>query len=121
TADLAEANRELEAFSYSVSHDLRAPLRAIAGFTALLLDGYGDRLDEEGTRLMQRVVTNVDRMDELVTDLLTFSRMSRVPVSKRTIAPGQMVRDIVEELTAANPGRRYDVRIGTLPPCSADS
>ena len=121
TADLAEANRELEAFSYSVSHDLRAPLRAIGGFTTILLDSYADRLDDEAMRLMRRVVSNVHRMDSLVTDLLTFSRMSRVPVTKRTIAPGQMVRDIVDELMAAQPERRYDVRIGTLPPCSADS
>jgi len=121
TADLAQANRELEAFSYSVSHDLRAPLRAIGGFTEILLDDYGDALDEEGTRLMRRIVMNVHRMDALVTDLLTFSRMSRVPVSKRTIAPGQMVRDIVDELLAEYGERTFDVRIGTLPPCSADS
>ncbi|HLU77892.1 MAG TPA: PAS domain S-box protein [Burkholderiales bacterium] len=121
TADLAEANRELEAFSYSVSHDLRAPLRAIEGFTSILLDDYAPRLDEEGTRLMERVISNVQRMDELVTDLLTFSRMSRVPISKRTVAPGQMVREIVAEFVAASPERRFDVRIGTLPPCSADA
>lgn len=121
TKDLAEANRELEAFSYSVSHDLRAPLRAIGGFSTILLDSYADRFDDEGARLLQRVIANVHRMDELVTDLLTFSRMSRVPVTKRTVAPGQMVREIIDELLAAYPDRRYDIRVGTLPPCSADS
>ncbi len=121
TADLAQANRELEAFSYSVSHDLRAPLRAIGGFTEIVIDAYGAMLDDEGKRLMQRIVSNVRRMDALVTDLLTFSRMSRVPVSKRTIAPGQMVQDIVDELAAEHGGRRFEVRVGTLPPCSADS
>ena len=121
TADLAQANRELEAFSYSVSHDLRAPLRAIGGFTEIMLDAYAAMLDDEGKRLMQRIITNVRRMDALVTDLLTFSRMSRVPVSKRTIAPGQMVHDIVDELVAEHKDRRFEVRVGTLPPCSADS
>ena len=70
--------------------------------------------DRSASRL-QRVLANVRRMDALVTDLLTFSRMSRVPVSKRTIAPGQMVQDIVDELAAEHGGRRFEVRVGTLP------
>ncbi len=120
TADLAQANRELEAFSYSVSHDLRAPLRAIGGFTEILSDAYSALLDEEGRRLMQRIITNVGRMDSLVTDLLTFSRMSRVPVSKRDVVPESIVRDVVEDLLAEHGDRRFDIRIGRLPLCSAD-
>lgn len=120
TADLAAANHELEAFSYSVSHDLRAPLRAIAGFSRIVLDSHGDDLLPEAQRLMHRIGANVERMDALITDLLTFSRMSRMPVTKRLLEPDALMREVAEELCAEQGERQIDLQIASLPSCSAD-
>ena len=83
TAELAAANQELEAFSYSVSHDLRAPLRAIDGFSQALLEESGDRLEENGKRYLQRVRAGAQKMAELIDDLLSLSRVSRQPLDGR--------------------------------------
>ncbi|MFP4484241.1 MAG: sensor histidine kinase [Spirochaetota bacterium] len=81
-AQLETANRELESFSYSVSHDLRAPLRAIGSFVDILTEDYRNRLDEEGERYLSIIQSNVDRMNELIRDLLAFSRLTRQPLTK---------------------------------------
>jgi PAS domain S-box-containing protein len=91
TQELEVANRELEAFAYSVSHDLRAPLRAIDGFSRIILDEYADVLDEEGQRLLGIVRENTSRMDQLITDLLALSRATRlemksIPIDMRLMA-----------------------------------
>ncbi|HKO87735.1 MAG TPA: PAS domain S-box protein [Burkholderiales bacterium] len=120
TADLAAANRELEAFTYSVSHDLRAPLRAIAGFSRIVVDNESTDLSPEAQRLMLRIGANVDRMDALITDLLSFSRMSRMPLAKRSLAPDTLAREVVEELLAEHPGRAVVIQVRPMPDCLAD-
>ena len=90
--DLQSVNKELEAFAYSVSHDLRAPLRHIAGFTELLLKDAEPVLDDKSRRHITRILQSADRMDNLVDDLLAFSRIGRVETQKTTINLEQLVR-----------------------------
>ena len=120
TAQLEAANRELEAFSYSVSHDLRAPLRAVDGFSQAVLDDFGPQLPEECQRQLRTVRESAQRMGMLIDDLLTFSRLSRAPLNKHDVNMGQLVRDIIEVLRPEREGRQIDIRIGELPPCSCD-
>jgi PAS domain S-box-containing protein len=118
TAELEKANSELEAFSYSVSHDLRAPLRGIAGFSAMLENKYGSQLDGEGKRITAVIRKNTIRMGELIDDLLAFSRLGRQPISKSTIASQAMVQEIVNELDTN--GKPVQWQIGHLPECWGD-
>jgi PAS domain S-box-containing protein len=120
TAELEAANKELEAFSYSVSHDLRAPLRAIDGFTRLFQESCGEQITPENQQLLERVVISAQRMSQLIDDLLRFSRYSRQPLSKQTVPTGQLVRDTLQELRSREGGRNLDLRIGELPDCQAD-
>jgi PAS domain S-box-containing protein len=120
TAELEAANRELEAFSYSVSHDLRAPLRAIDGFSQAVLEDFGPTLPADGQRQLQVIRQGAQRMGELIDDLLTFSRLSRQPLGKLTVEPGPIVRAALSDLKAQCAGRRVDISIGDLPPCEAD-
>ena len=83
--ELEQANNELEAFSYSVSHDLRAPLRAIDGFSQALLDEYGEKLDTQACQYLQRVRTGTKKMSRLIDDLLKLASMSRAVVQKESI------------------------------------
>jgi light-regulated signal transduction histidine kinase (bacteriophytochrome) len=85
TAELQAINRELEAFSYSVSHDLRAPLRAIDGFSQILLEDYPDALDEQGKHYLERVRAGSENMGQLIDDLLSLSRIGRQTITKKTI------------------------------------
>ena len=102
-AALEAANKELEAFSYSVSHDLRAPLRAVKGFTKILADEYGGRLDEIGLEYLARVQDATRRMSELIDDLLELARMTCVAVEKSQVDITKLARDVAMELSAANP------------------
>jgi PAS domain S-box-containing protein len=120
TAQLEAVNKELEAFSYSVSHDLRAPLRAVDGFSRILLDEHAAQLAPEAQRYLRLVRESATRMGELIDDLLTFSRLSRQPLKVQLIAPADVARRAVEDLRAEQEGRRVDIRIGDLPVCSAD-
>jgi signal transduction histidine kinase len=104
--DLEDANRELEAFSYSVSHDLRAPLRSIDGFSRILLEDYADKLDEEGADYLGRVRGASKHMALLIDDLLELSRVSRGPLRREVIDLSAMARDIVKKLERAHPERR---------------
>lgn len=118
TQELKAANQELESFSYSVSHDLRAPLRAIDGFSYILLartDLPGDVRTQ-----MQKVRQNVMQMDNLINALLNFSRMSRQPLQKEDIRPEHLVRDVIEELAQEQEGRTVRITISPLPPCRGD-
>ena len=105
TAELEESTRELDAFAYSVSHDLRAPLRAVAGFSELLLADYCDRLDETGQDYLRRVLAATDRMGDLIDDLLNLSRAARAEVSRQAVNLTAMAHRIAAELVSADPDR----------------
>lgn len=120
TADLQAANKELEAFSYSVSHDLRAPLRAVDGFSQAVLEDYGAQLPEEGRRCLQTIRNGAQRMGNLIDDLLTFSRLSRLPLNKQAVNMAGLAREALHELNGQRNGRQIDVRIGDLPGCEGD-
>jgi PAS domain S-box-containing protein len=120
TAQLQTANKELEAFSYSVSHDLRAPLRAVDGFSQAVLEDYGAQLPEEGRRYLHTIRDGAQRMGMLIDDLLTFSRLSRAPLKTQPVNTGQLVRTILDDLGFQSAGRQIDVRLGALPACLGD-
>jgi PAS domain S-box-containing protein len=120
TAQLEAANRELEAFSYSVSHDLRAPLRAVDGFSQAVLEDYGPQLPEEGRRYLQTIRDGAQKMGMLIDDLLTFSRLSRGPLRKQEVDAGALVRGVIEDLHAQREGRKIYLRIAELPACEGD-
>ncbi len=120
TAQLEAANKELEAFSYSVSHDLRAPLRAIDGFSRILLDEYGPQLDAEAQRYLQIVGENAQQMSHLIDALLAFSRLSRQPLNKQLVDMNQLARQALDEVRRDQPDRSPELVSGDLPPCRAD-
>jgi light-regulated signal transduction histidine kinase (bacteriophytochrome) len=117
---LEAANKELEAFSYSVAHDLRAPLRAIDGFSRILLEEHAPTLTPEAQHYLNVVRKNSQRMGLLIDDLLAFSRLSRQPLNKQPVKPADLVRQSVDELRAEQQGRRVEIAIGDLPACRAD-
>ncbi len=120
TAQLAAANRELESFSYTVSHDLRAPLRAIDGYARMLENDYGPSLDQGGQRLTGIIRANARRMDELINDLLSFSRLGRAEMRSVTIDMKSLVHSIFEELRTLEDRPGLEVHVGDLPPASGD-
>jgi len=120
TADLEAANKELEAFSYSVSHDLRAPLRAVDGFSQAVLEDYGPQLPEEGRHYLQTIREGAQRMGTLIDDLLTFSRLSRTPLKKQAVNTDHLVRHVLEGLNSHQENRQVELRIGDLPVCQGD-
>ncbi|MBX3264298.1 MAG: PAS domain S-box protein [Labilithrix sp.] len=119
-ADLELANRELESFSYSVSHDLRAPVRAIAGFALLLEEDHAGELGEEGRRLLGVVRKNAQRMGLLIDDLLAFSRTGRQALAIEEVDMEALAREALEDARRAEGEREYEVRIAPLPKASAD-
>ena len=118
-AQLEAANKELEAFSYSVSHDLRAPLRSIDGFSRMLMRDYHELLPAEGQRKMQVVRDSAQQMGRLIDELLTFSRLSRQPLNKEPVAPA-MARSILADMSDEQNGRQIEISIADLPICQAD-
>jgi PAS domain S-box-containing protein len=120
TAELTQAYKEMEAFSYSVSHDLRAPLRAISGFARILLEDFRGELPAEAARLLARVAQNAERMGALIDGLLEFGRLSRQPLRLARVRPADLVREVLEELAPMREGRRLDIRVGDMPECEAD-
>lgn len=101
TKALQEVNKELESFTYSVSHDLRAPLRAIHGYSQMLFEDYGGKLDEEGVRLLNAVKFNAKRMGQLVDDLLAFSRIGKRRVAEKETDLTRLVHDVLAEVDEA--------------------
>lgn len=120
TAELEAANQELEAFAYSVSHDLRAPLRAMDGFSRILLEDFAQELSSPAQRYLGLIRENAQQMANLINHLLAFSRLSRQPLNMRHIDPAEVVRQAVEDVRAAREGREVTLVIGTLSPCQAD-
>ncbi|HEY3644040.1 MAG TPA: ATP-binding protein, partial [Gammaproteobacteria bacterium] len=118
-AQLELTNRELEGFSYSISHDLRAPLRAIDGFAQLLRTRYASALDAEAMRLLDVVRDSGHRMATLIDDLLAFSRMGRKPLETEPLRMGVLVGDCLAEVLRAVP-ERPRILIGPLPDCHGD-
>jgi PAS domain S-box-containing protein len=120
TEQLESANKELESFSYSVSHDLRAPLRAIDGFALMLLEDYGGRLDSEGRRYIDVIRGNATRMGHLIDDLLTLSRLGRVAITKSAVDMNQLVGEVVRESLEPRGDKPPRIDIGPLPAANAD-
>ncbi len=120
TLELEAANKELEAFSYSVSHDLRAPLRAIDGFSEILLRDYAAQLPEPAQRLLRIVYGSAQKMGQLIEDLLNFSRLSRQSLSKRPVHFAGLLQQVLDELQQQRQGRQVEIRIGQLPDCVGD-
>jgi PAS domain S-box-containing protein len=106
--ELTEANRELESFAYSVSHDLRAPLRSIDGFSSALVEDYGDKLDSKGKDFLQRVRKAAQRMAVLIDDILMLSRVTRYEMTKENIDLSGIANEIVRELRATKPERNVE-------------
>ncbi|HZU54206.1 MAG TPA: ATP-binding protein, partial [Holophagaceae bacterium] len=111
TAQMEMANQELEAFAYSVSHDLRAPLRGIDGFSQALMEDYGDQLDEAGRHYLSRVRAGTQRMGMLIDDLLRLSRVSRAQMQWGPVDLGPMAKAILDELRQQDAGRQVEVQI----------
>jgi light-regulated signal transduction histidine kinase (bacteriophytochrome) len=120
TAEWQAANKELEAFSYSVAHDLRAPLRAIVGFSAILTEEYAAKLPEQAQHYLEVVANNASQMGKLIDGLLAFSRLERQTLRKERIAPADVARAAWEELEEERRGRDVEIDIGTLPCCLGD-
>jgi signal transduction histidine kinase len=111
TIQLEKLNKELEAFAYSVSHDLRTPLRSIDGFSHILLDEYENYIDESGRDYLSRIRNATQKMDNLITDMLNLSRISRAPMKKRKVDLSNMVLQIAGELQEAESGRIVKFKI----------
>jgi len=114
------ANKEREAFSYSISHDLRAPLRAIDGFSRILLEDYADTLDAEGQRLLGVVRDNTQKMAQLIDDLLAFSRIGRAQMAASTIHMHALVQEVLEELKPTLGERAVRFEVNPLPEAQGD-
>ncbi len=108
TLQLEVANRELEAFCYSVSHDLRSPLRAIDGFSQALLEDCGERVDDQGKDYLARVRAASQRMAQLIDDLLRLSRISRKDMRDETVDLSGLTSEILLDLREENPGRTVE-------------
>ncbi|MGE3808412.1 MAG: PAS domain-containing protein, partial [Gemmataceae bacterium] len=117
---LEDANRELEAFSYSVSHDLRAPLRAIDGFSRILQQEHAQALPEQAAHYLERVRVNAQHMGQLIDNLLSFSRLGRQPVQKQEISTRDIVHNVLDDLRGERDGRPVDIHVGDLPSCQGD-
>jgi PAS domain S-box-containing protein len=119
-SELETSIRELESFSYSVSHDLRAPLRAIDGFALMIEEDYAERLDEEGRRFLAVIRGNSKRMGALIDDLLEFSRLGRRPVAKSAVDMDSLAREVIEDNLAQHPERAPRIEVAALPAAHAD-
>jgi light-regulated signal transduction histidine kinase (bacteriophytochrome) len=118
--ELEMANNELEAFAYSVSHDLRAPLRSIEGFSRLVLDDYEGQVPPGARQFLQLIHDNAKETDTLVAGLLALSRTSSQALRKQTVIPGEIIRQVIGELADAQAGRCVEFSVGEMPDCQAD-
>lgn len=121
TTELQVANKELEAFSYSVSHDLRAPLRSIHGYMKIFSEEYLDQLDNEGRRLINIILSNGARMGQLIDDLLSFSQLGRKDLRKGRVQMKSLVNDVWTEQLESEQGRNIKFILHDIPPAIADA
>lgn len=120
TAELLEVNRELEAFSYTVSHDLRAPIRHVAGFVDLLRRHLGPSADDKTTRHLRTISEAAKQMGALIDGLLGFSRLGRVELARAPVDTAALVASVIQELATDTQGRTVEWDVGALPPVVAD-
>jgi len=120
TEQLEEANRDLESFSYSVSHDLRAPLRAVKGFVTILKDQHGKELGEEGLQLVSKIVESTDRMGRLISDLLSFSKVGRTEIAREPVSMTELVRSVTAELQSWEDCAGIEFHLEALPDAVGD-
>jgi light-regulated signal transduction histidine kinase (bacteriophytochrome) len=120
TSELQIMNSELEAFSYSVAHDLRSPLRSIAGFSAILAEEYSPHLDTNGLKLLSTIRANVDRMDVLITGLLDLAKLSRNSTKRTWIDMQELVKSVYQNTQDKETQSMFDVQIGELQDAYAD-
>ncbi len=119
-AQLEVTNKELESFSYSVSHDLRAPLRAIDGYAQIINEDYADKLDEEGRRLFSVIRESSQKMAMLIDDLLAFSKLGRQAIVATTVDMNALVKEVIRELRAAGAGKSSQIVVADLPKAWGD-
>lgn len=117
---MATARKDAEEFTYSVSHDLRAPLRAIDGFSKILVEDYTSKLDDEGRRIISVIGQSIDLMERLIDDLLVLSRTGSQPVTTEEIKMGEMAKDVFEELKRSELGRKITINLEVLPRAKVD-
>lgn len=115
-----ERTAELESFTYSVSHDLRTPLRAIDGYSKMLRRGWADELDAEGRQLIDRICSSADRMKQLIDDLLTLSRLGRKDMKRTEVDMGTLASEVLEEIEHTYSDSAPAIEIGDLPPAEGD-
>jgi two-component system sensor kinase len=121
TLQLEAVNKELEAFTYSVSHDLRAPLRGMSGFARILEEDYGDKLDDDGRRYLEIIKSNAAQMGQLIDDLLALSRLGRQPLRAASISLEQIAAEAFRRVTADEPPRTIEFTVEPLPNCRGDA
>jgi len=117
---LTEANKELDAFAYSVSHDLRAPLRAVAGFSQMLVEDYGDKLDEQGQHQLDVIQGSARQMGQLIDDLLAFSRLGRKELRMLDINMRALAEEVIKQFQIIEPERTARLKVDALPPTVGD-
>lgn len=120
TTQLEAANQELKSFSYSVSHDLRAPLRAIDGYSRILLEDYQQNLPAEAQNYLRRVRHNANQMGQLIDDLLEFSRLNKQDLRRQYVNVQRLIHDVLDDLQEEMEKREVEITIGDLPDCEAD-
>ena len=121
TAELEASNKELESFSYSVSHDLRAPLRAVDGFSRILVEEHSQNLDADALRVLDVIRTNTKQMGRLIDDLLAFSRLGRKPIERSALNMEELARDVSAQISAAVPEPTPQFEVGRLQPAHGDA
>jgi two-component system sensor histidine kinase/response regulator len=120
SSELEAANKELEAFSFSVSHDLRNPLSAVLGYSQLLTENYSAQMDGRARRMLLHISEGAGRMEQLIADLLRLSSPGRQSLRKQSVKTGALVREVLEELMIDPAKRKIEIRVGNLPDCFGD-
>ncbi len=120
TAELVSANKDLESFAYSVSHDLRAPLRHINAYSAMLRDSLGDNLDKEQLRYFSTVISASNRMAKLIDDILALSRVGRQEMTKKHVNMNRLIEHVLQDNEMDMEGKKVDIKIGSLPKVQCD-